>query len=188
MIYPHVSHKLFARMAESVDAVVSKATTEKCEGSTPSSCTMQILVNFRRAEPSSPINPRVPLYLTDGSSGLDLSACLAYPIKLRPGAIVRVPTGWCVEIPPGFEGQIRARSSIAGKGIIVPNAPGTVDWDYRGEIQVLLMNLTRDDFDIDHGDRIAQLVICPVEKAKIEVVDVLTKTQRGSGGFGSTGK
>ena len=134
---------------------------------------------------------QVPAYQTAGASGMDLCACLPPDQKewvLKPGDIALIPTGLTVAIPPGFEGQVRARSGLATKnGIGLPNSPGTIDSDYRGEIKVALINWGREAFAITHQMRIAQLVICPVAHADIEVVHTLDVTDRGTGGFGSTG-
>jgi len=130
----------------------------------------------------------LPSYQTEGAAGMDLCACLDSTITLAPGAISLVPTGLAAAIPSGFEGQVRARSGLATKhGIGLPNAPGTIDCDYRGELRVALINLSREPFEVTHGMRIAQLVIAPVAHAKIEAVDDLSSTIRGTGGFGSTG-
>ncbi|MGH7242717.1 MAG: dUTP diphosphatase [Phycisphaerales bacterium] len=130
----------------------------------------------------------IPSYQTEGAAGMDLCACLDNAVSLAPGAISLVPTGLAVAIPPGFEGQVRARSGLATKhGIGLPNAPGTIDCDYRGELRVALINLAREPFEITHGMRIAQLVIAPVAHATISEVADLASTARGTGGFGSTG-
>lgn len=122
---------------------------------------------------------------------MDLAACLPEDnagITLEPGQIRTVPCGIAMALPPGFEGQVRPRSGLAAKhGISVPNAPGTIDSDYRGEVQVILINLGREPFTITHGLRIAQLVIAPVCRANLQIVESLDETGRGSGGFGSTG-
>lgn len=142
-------------------------------------------VQLRRLRPGA----TVPRYQTAGAAGLDLHACLEEkPMVIDAGAIVAVPTGLAMAIPHGFEGQVRPRSGLARKGITVANAPGTIDSDYRGECMVLLVNLGRESFTISHGDRVAQLVIAPVVQAELEVVDELSETARGSGGFGSTGR
>jgi dUTP pyrophosphatase len=129
-----------------------------------------------------------PAYQTAGAAGLDLAAALAAPLVLAPGARALVPTGLAMAIAPGFEGQVRPRSGLAVKhGISVLNAPGTIDCDYRGEVQVLLINHGEAPFTIARGDRIAQLVIAPVTRATITLAQTLPQTARGSGGFGSTG-
>jgi dUTP pyrophosphatase len=132
----------------------------------------------------------LPARETDGAAGLDLIAAVeeASPIGLSPGERRLVPTGLILQLPPGYEGQVRPRSGLALRhGITVLNAPGTVDADYRGEVQVLLINLGREDFTITRGMRIAQLVIARVELASLCETDVVSVTQRGAGGFGSTG-
>lgn len=130
----------------------------------------------------------LPSYQSEGAAGMDLCACLDSNITLAPGAISLISTGLAVAIPSGFEGQVRARSGLATKhGIGLPNAPGTIDCDYRGELRVALINLSREPFEITHGMRIAQLVISPVAHATITEVSELSATVRGAGGFGSTG-
>jgi dUTP pyrophosphatase len=130
----------------------------------------------------------LPSYQTAGSSGLDLMAACDQEIILNPGERTLVPTGISFSLPPGYEAQIRPRSGLAMKnGITLPNTPGTVDSDYRGEIKVILMNLGQEPFVIKRGMRIAQAVIAEVVKAKLVVADNLDATLRGSGGFGHTG-
>ncbi len=133
----------------------------------------------------------VPQRQSEHAAGLDLAACLpdsAPEQTLEPGGIAVLPTGMAVAIPNGFEGQVRPRSGLATKrGITVPNAPGTIDADYRGELRVALINLSREPQTIHHGDRIAQLVIAPVAMCEVVVVESLDDTARGTGGFGSTG-
>ena len=130
----------------------------------------------------------LPKYETDGSSGLDLSANIDSHIKIKPGETSIIPTGISVSIPKNFEIQIRPRSGLAAKHqISVLNTPGTIDSDYRGEIKVILINLGKKAFLIEKGTRIAQMVLSPIEKAKIREVENLEKTKRGSSGFGSTG-
>tara|TARA_B110000495_G_C22914772_1_gene534276 strand:- start:218 stop:655 length:438 start_codon:yes stop_codon:yes gene_type:complete len=134
-------------------------------------------------------NILLPEYKTEGSSGLDLLACIENQIQLKPREKELIPTGIAVAIPNDFEIQIRPRSGLAAKnGITVLNTPGTIDADYRGEIKVILINLSDKIFTINKNDRIAQMVICPIIKGILEEVDELPKTIRGSGGFGSTGK
>lgn len=130
----------------------------------------------------------VPRYQSKQASGLDLYAANEDPIIVGPGHVVIVPTGLYVEIPAGYEGQIRARSGLSSAhGLMLPNSPGTVDADYRGEVKVILGNCGAGPFTIWHGRRFAQLVICPV--ARVEIVEVwrLADTERGEGGFGHTG-
>lgn len=123
------------------------------------------------------------------AAGYDLRAAVEENFVLLPGARAVVPTGISAAIPEGFEGQVRARSGLAARhGIAMVNAPGTIDSDYRGEIAVIVVNLGEEPFTIERGDRIAQLVICPVELCDFEQVDSLDSTDRGTGGFGSTGK
>ena len=131
----------------------------------------------------------IPTYKTSGSSGLDLEAFIGEDLMLKPNNTILVPTGLSVAIEDGLEIQIRPRSGLAAKNMIsVLNTPGTIDADYRGEIKVILINLGKDNFIIKKGDRIAQMVICPIIKANFEIVDELPKTPRGASGFGSTGK
>jgi dUTP diphosphatase len=131
----------------------------------------------------------LPTYQTEGASGLDLAAALgSQPLVLPALGRALVPTGLVIQIPQGYEGQVRPRSGLAVKsGITVLNAPGTIDWDYRGEVRVALVNLGSENFLISHGMRIAQLVIAPVTKVEPVAVETVEATRRGSGGFGSTG-
>lgn len=130
----------------------------------------------------------LPVYHSQGASGADLSACIAEPITLGPGQRALVPTGVSIEIPPGFEGQVRPRSGLAARnGVTTLNTPGTIDADYRGEIKVVVINLGQEPFTVRRGDRIAQLVIAPVVRADFRAVDALGETDRSAGGFGSTG-
>ncbi|HEY9222008.1 MAG TPA: dUTP diphosphatase [Lutibacter sp.] len=131
----------------------------------------------------------LPSYETDASAGMDLRANIDESITLKPLERTIVKTGLFIALPVGFEAQVRPRSGLAAKnGITVLNAPGTVDADYRGEIGVILVNLSNEDFVINDGERIAQLVIAKHERANWEEVEVLNETKRGAGGFGSTGK
>ncbi|WP_338241494.1 dUTP diphosphatase [Aurantiacibacter hainanensis] len=128
----------------------------------------------------------LPAYATDGAAGMDVVAAEA--IILGPGSRHAVATGFAVAIPPGYEIQVRPRSGLALKhGISVPNTPGTIDSDYRGEVKVIMINHSANDFAIERGDRIAQLVLAPVTLAAWDEVDSLDETARGAGGFGSTG-
>ena len=130
----------------------------------------------------------LPKYETDGSSGLDLAAFIDKNIEIKPGKSEIIPTGLAVSIPKNFEIQIRPRSGLAAKNqISVLNTPGTIDADYRGELKVILINLSDKSFIVERGLRIAQMVLCPVVKANLREVDTLENTKRGSGGFGSTG-
>ena len=131
---------------------------------------------------------KMPQYKTEGSSGMDLSADIEEAIILKPLERYLVPTGIYIEIPIGYEAQIRARSGLAIKnGISLVNGIGTIDSDYRGEIKVILINLGGEEFTINSGDRIAQMIFAKVEIADIEEVEIVDETARGSGGFGHTG-
>ena len=133
-------------------------------------------------------NVTLPRYETEGSSGLDLAANIDEQIKILPGKSEIIPTGLAVAIPKNFEIQIRPRSGLAAKNqVSVLNTPGTIDADYRGEIKVILINLSDKVFVVEKGLRIAQMVVCPVIKASLKEVTKLEVTERGSGGFGSTG-
>ncbi len=130
----------------------------------------------------------LPAYQTDGAAGLDLMAAVSEPIDLAPGERRLIPTGIAIALPLGYEAQIRPRSGLAFKfGISIVNAPGTIDADYRGELSVLLINLGDQVFQIAHGDRIAQMVVAPVTRITWDEVARLDETDRGSGGYGSTG-
>ncbi len=130
----------------------------------------------------------LPAYETAGAAGLDLRAALDAPLSVAPGARVLVPTGLTMAIPAGHEGQVRARSGLALRhGLAVLNAPGTIDADYRGEVKVILANLGQETVVLERGERVAQLVIAPVVQTRINVVESLDETDRGAGGFGSTG-
>jgi len=131
---------------------------------------------------------KLPHYETLASAGMDLRANLESPITLKPLERAIVPTGLFMELPVGYEAQVRPRSGLAAKkGITVLNAPGTIDADYRGNVGVILVNLSNEDFTIENGERIAQLVIAKHERAEWIEVTELSKTDRGAGGFGSTG-
>jgi dUTP pyrophosphatase len=130
----------------------------------------------------------LPSYATPGAAGCDLRAAVEAPLTLAPGGRALVPTGIAIAVPEGYEGQVRMRSGLAlKKGLILPNAPGTVDSDYRGEVRVIVANVGGEPVTIGRGDRIAQLVIAPVARAHFERADALPETGRGGGGFGSTG-
>lgn len=130
----------------------------------------------------------LPAYATDGAAGMDLLAAVTTPVTIPPGGRALVPTGLRIALPPDHELQVRPRSGLALKhGITLPNTPGTVDEDYRGELQVIVMNAGADPFTIERGMRIAQAVLAPVLRATWREVDTLPDTSRGSGGFGSTG-
>ena len=134
-------------------------------------------------------NIKLPSYKTFGSSGMDLLAYLKNKITINSGKTATIPTGIAVAIPKNYEIQIRPRSGLAAKrSISVLNTPGTVDSDYRGEIKIILINLSKKSFVVKSGDRVAQMILCPVAKGKLKEVKNLPKTVRGRGGFGSTGK
>ena len=131
----------------------------------------------------------LPAYQSDLAAGLDLYAAVETPLSLAPGARALVPTGLAMALPAGFEAQVRPRSGLAAKhGITVLNTPGTIDADYRGEVKVILINLGSEPFVIKRGERIAQLVVAPVTQGLFKTVTSLDETERGSGGFGSTGR
>ncbi len=138
------------------------------------------------------LDPRaaVPAYQSDLAAGLDLSACLSEPVTIDPGRISLIRTGLAIAVPPGYEAQVRPRSGLASRhGLSMPNTPGTIDADYRGEVIVPVINLGREAFTVTHGMRIAQMVIAPVAHARVEEeTGSLDDTKRGSGGFGSTGQ
>ena len=130
----------------------------------------------------------LPQYATGGSAGADVCAALEADVVLRPGARALVPTGLCVELPAGYEMQVRPRSGLAARsGVTLLNSPGTIDADYRGEVKVLMINLGAEDVTIRRGDRIAQFVVTPVVAATFEERESLAGSERGEGGFGSTG-
>ncbi len=131
----------------------------------------------------------LPSYATAGAAGCDLRAAVSATLVIAPGGRTLVPTGIALAIPEGYEGQVRMRSGLAlGKGLILPNAPGTIDSDYRGEVCVLVANIGAEPVEIARGDRIAQLVLAPVARARLERVAELPATARSGGGFGSTGE
>jgi dUTP pyrophosphatase len=131
----------------------------------------------------------LPQPATPYSSGCDLRAAVELPVTIKPHERVLIPTGLALAIPHGYEGQVRPRSGLALKhGLTIPNSPGTIDSDYRGELQVILQNLGTEPFTFHRGDRIAQLIIAPVMAVKFEQVPILPDTERGEGGFGHTGK
>jgi dUTP pyrophosphatase len=124
-----------------------------------------------------------------GSAGADLRAAVSQPLRLAPGARELVPSGFAIELPEGYEAQVRPRSGLALKhGISLPNAPGTIDADYRGEIKVILINLGSEPFTVERGDRIAQLVVAPVTRVAYVEVEEIDGSDRGAGGFGHTGR
>ena len=149
----------------------------------------QPIVHVLRLHPERDADLPLPTYQTEGAAGADLCAAIAEPMTLAPLQRVLVPTGLALAIPPGFEGQVRPRSGIAVKrGLTVPNSPGTIDSDYRGELFVALVNLDPQPQTIVRGERIAQLIIAPVLQARFQLGESLDVTVRGDGGFGSTGQ
>lgn len=146
---------------------------------------MRPLVLFKRLDSGEGLD--VPNYKTADAAGIDLPAAIDEPLTLNPGDIKLVPQGFAVEIPKGYEGQVRPRSGLALKGISIVNAPGTVDADFRGELKTILINLGRQPVTFYRGDRIAQMVIAPVAQASIGEAAKLSETERGTGGHGSTG-
>jgi len=146
-----------------------------------------VTIAIQRIEGAGVAATELPRYMTPGSAGMDLQAALASAITVAPGERVLVPCGFAISIPRGYEGQVRPRSGLALKhGLSIPNAPGTIDSDYRGEVRVILINLGNETVRIEPGDRIAQLVICPVARAVWNEVERLDDTDRGTGGFGHT--
>lgn len=130
----------------------------------------------------------LPSYATAGAAGADLQAAIDAPVEIPPGGRALIPCGFAMALPPGYEAQVRPRSGLALKhGITLPNTPGTIDADYRGEVGVILMNLGDAPFQVERGMRIAQMVIAPAPQAAFRAVESLDDTERGAGGFGSTG-
>ncbi|MDR2459269.1 MAG: dUTP diphosphatase [Deltaproteobacteria bacterium] len=147
---------------------------------------MHLVIEFKRADSDS--SWPLPTRGSEGASGLDLSAHLDAPVQLAPGEIKLIPTGWCVAIPLGYEGQVRPRSGVASKrGLTIINTPGTIDSDYRGEIFLAMINLSSVVQTLTRGERLGQLVISKVARPEIILKETLSDTVRGSGAFGSTG-
>ena len=147
----------------------------------------QLQVHIQRLDETYNDLP-LPVYATSGSAGMDVYAAIATDVQLAPGKVVLVPTNLAIALPSGYECQVRSRSGLAAKnGVFCLNAPGTVDSDYRGEIKVILANMSSETYTIRRGDRIAQLVIAAYEQVQWQEVQSLDETQRGSGGFGSSG-
>lgn len=131
----------------------------------------------------------LPFYASDGAAGADLAAAVDGELVIEPGARALVPTGLRIELPPGYEAQVRPRSGLAlHHGVLLPNAPGTIDSDYRGELSVILLNAGSQPFTVKRGDRIAQIVVAPVSRATWEEAAQLDETRRGAGGFGHSGR
>ena len=149
---------------------------------------MNVTVQVRRVRPSAEALP-LPRYQSEGAAGLDLCADVDAEVTLAPMERKAIPTGLAIAVPSGFEAQVRSRSGLALKhGVMCLNSPGTIDSDYRGEVQVILANLSSAPFTIRRGERIAQLVIAPVAQAALVEVEILDDTARGANGFGSTGR
>ncbi|CTQ56905.1 Deoxyuridine 5'-triphosphate nucleotidohydrolase [Roseibium album] len=148
---------------------------------------MHVTLEFKRLDHGKDLP--LPAYQSELAAGLDLLAAVDSPLSLEPGSRAMVPTGLSMALPAGFEAQVRPRSGLAAKyGVTVLNTPGTIDADYRGEVKVILINLGEEPFEIKRGERIAQMIIAPVFQAQITEVNILSDTERGSGGFGSTGR
>lgn len=145
---------------------------------------MSVTVKFLRLNPSATI----PRYATAQAAGMDIAACLGEPIVIEPQSSALIPTGFAIELPEGYEAQLRPRSGLALRyAISLANTPATIDADYRGEVKVILINHGKAPFQVRHGDRIAQMVIAKVERASFIEVEALSETERGAGGFGHTG-
>lgn len=143
-----------------------------------------LTLRFKRLSPKATL----PQYQSRNAAGMDLHAALDQPVTIPAGEVCLIPCGFAIAVPVGYEAQVRPRSGLATKhGISMPNAPGTIDADYRGEVKVPLINFGREAFSIEPGMRIAQMVIAPVMRCEIEEADELDDTHRGAGGFGSTG-
>lgn len=150
---------------------------------------MEVPVRIRRLRPQEDADLPLPRYLTPAAAGMDLCAALEGELRIEPGAIALVPTGFAIELPVGYEAQIRPRSGLAAHhGIGLINSPGTIDADYRGEIRIALINLGRGPYVVRRGDRIAQMVVQPVCRVRLEEVPALRPTERQNGGFGHTGR
>lgn len=145
-----------------------------------------VTILLKRVRPASDPLP-LPKYMTAGAAGMDLMADLTEPVELAPGARALIPSGISVEIPAGFEAQIRPRSGLALRhGVTLLNSPGTIDADYRGEIMVLMINLGQQSYVVHRAERIAQMIVAPVTRAELREVDTLAQSGRGTGGFGHT--
>ncbi|MBX3022383.1 MAG: dUTP diphosphatase [Bdellovibrionales bacterium] len=163
--------------AKNIEKVVSDTIKANAPG--------KVKLRFKKLEH---FKGELPAYATAGAAGLDVRACIESPLTLAPGERYLIPTGLSVEIPYGYEVQVRPRSGLAiSKGLGLVNSPGTIDADYRGEIKVIVINLGQEAIHIQDQERIAQLVLCPVIQAQVEEAFDLSGTERGSGGFGSTG-
>lgn len=148
----------------------------------------ELKIQFSWLIPEEEQNIKLPQYETPGSAGMDVEAAVRESITISPGGIELLPTGFAVALPTGYELQVRPRSGLAVKyGITLINSPGTIDEDYRGEIKIALVNHGNEAFTVNRGDRIAQLILAPVVRARLENVSELDLTERGTGGFGHTG-
>jgi dUTP pyrophosphatase len=147
---------------------------------------MSVVIQVRRLPHGEGL--KLPAYATPGAAGMDLLAAVASPVTIEPGKRALIPTGLAIALPPGFEMQVRPRSGLALRnGIVLPNSPGTIDEDFRGEVQVILLNAGDAPFTVERGMRIAQAVVAPVVRAEWQEVESLDDTARSTGGFGSTG-
>jgi dUTP pyrophosphatase len=147
---------------------------------------MSVMIQVRRLPHGEGL--ALPAYATPGAAGMDLLAAVAAPVTIEPGGRALIPTGLAIALPPGFEMQVRPRSGLALRnGIVLPNSPGTIDEDFRGEVQVILLNAGDAPFTVERGMRIAQAVVAPVVRAEWQEVESLDDTARSTGGFGSTG-
>jgi dUTP pyrophosphatase len=148
---------------------------------------MTVLIAIRRLPHGEGLP--LPSYATPGAAGMDLLAAVDSPLSIEPGQRALIPTGLAISLPPGYELQVRPRSGLALRhGIVLPNSPGTIDEDYRGELQIILLNAGELPFTVERGTRIAQAVLAPVVRARWDEVESLDETTRGTGGFGSTGR
>ena len=142
-------------------------------------------LRIKRLSPSAVL----PHYQSEHAAGMDLHAAIEQPVTIEPGQIARIPCGFAMAIPPGYEAQVRPRSGLATRyGLTLPNAPATIDADYRGELIVPMINLGREPFAVEPRMRIAQMIVAPVARCAVQEVDALDETERGAGGFGSTGR
>ena len=146
------------------------------------------MIALKRLHPQRDRDIPLPRYMTPHAAGMDICAAIDDTLVLEPGRIALIPTGWAMALPPGFEAQVRPRSGLAiTKGLSLLNTPGTIDSDYRGEIKIIMINLSNETALVHHGERIAQMIINKYEKATFSEVDELSETGRGEGGFGHTG-
>lgn len=150
--------------------------------------TDNLTIEFLKLDPEADSDIPLPRYMTEQSAGMDICAAVKSELVLQPGAILLIPTGFSMALPHGYEAQIRPRSGLAVKhGITIINSPGTIDSDYRGEVKIGLINLGGKPYTIFRGDRVAQMIISRVSRARIKIVEALAETERNTGGFGHTG-